>query len=62
MSRERAIEICLNVKNTVSRMTPVVRGFKNEMFESPRASEEKLLRIIKRLFKKYNLKEEEVKI
>tara|TARA_R110002074_G_scaffold371011_2_gene546036 strand:+ start:6532 stop:6720 length:189 start_codon:yes stop_codon:yes gene_type:complete len=62
MSRKRAIEICKNVRSTVSKMTPVVRGFKNEMFETPRASKEKLLRIIKRLFKKYNLKEEEVKI
>ena len=30
------------------------------MFESPRASKDKLLRITKRLFKKYDLKEEEI--
>ena len=60
MSRERAIEICRNLKKTLIKMTPVVRGFKNEMFESPRASKDKLLRITKRLFKKYDLKEEEI--
>lgn len=62
MSRIRAIEICRNLKNTVAKMKPVVRGFKNEMFESPRASKEKLIKIKKKLFKKYNLKEEEILI
>ena len=62
MSRKRAIEICKNLKATVAKMTPVVRGFKNEMFESPRASKEKLIRVKNRLLKKYNLKDEEILI
>ena len=57
MSKEKAIEICENLKQTIDKMrSPSHVEHKNEVFEIPRAKKKSLVRKRKDLMKKYNIK------
>ena len=57
MSKEKAIEICENLTQTINKMTPDNHILhKNEVFEIPRAKKSTLIKKRKILIKKYNLK------
>tara|TARA_R100000963_G_scaffold34878_1_gene30022 strand:+ start:740 stop:913 length:174 start_codon:yes stop_codon:yes gene_type:complete len=57
MSKEKAIEICENLTQTINKMrTPSHIEHKNEVFEIPRAKKTSLVRKRKDLMKKYNIK------
>jgi len=61
MARKKALKICRNLTNTITNMTPTIKAFRNEMFEAPRASKDKLVKKLKSLLKKYEIKKVEIK-
>ena len=54
--RERAIEICKNLTQTIDKIQGAPIEHKNEVFEIPRARKSALIRKKQELIKKYNLK------
>ena len=57
MNKEKAIEICKNLTQTISKMVDRVKyQSQSSAYKSPSASKHELLRIKKNLMKKYNLK------
>ena len=61
MSKERAIEICRNIKQTLSKgVTKTCTMFSNPMFDKPNVSVPILKKQLKKLLEKYNIKEEEL--
>ena len=59
--RERAIEICKNLTQTIDKIQGAPIEHKNEVFELPRADKNQLKRIKKKLIDKYNLTTEHLK-
>ena len=60
--REKAIEICNNLEQTITKM-PVTRQMihKNETYEIPRAKKPVLIKMRDKLIVKYNLTELDLK-
>jgi hypothetical protein len=57
MSKQKAIEICENLKQTIKKMIPSTQlEHKNETYETPRACKSTLIKIKNKLIKKYKLK------
>ena len=60
--RERAIEICKNLTQTIDKMTnyaPIEH--KNEVFEIPRAKKSALIKLKNEKIKKYDITDYEIK-
>tara|TARA_R100000808_G_C2096559_1_gene115074 strand:+ start:541 stop:708 length:168 start_codon:yes stop_codon:yes gene_type:complete len=54
MSKKKAIEICENLTQTISKMTDrKIIEHKNPVFEIPRAKKKDLIKIRKKLIEKY---------
>ena len=57
MSKERAVEICENLAQTIEKMIPSTQmQHKNETYEAPRARKNTLIKIKYKLIQKYKLK------
>ena len=62
MSREKAIEICKNLTQTISKMPDTVKyESKSSIHKSPSANKKDLVPIKKRLIKKYLITDNEIK-
>lgn len=60
--REKAIKICKDLNQTISKMTKGTHiEHKNEVYEIPRAKKRNLIKIRKNLINKYQLTETELK-
>ena len=61
MSKNKAIEICINLEQSINNITNKVIEFKNKMFDRPSISKDKLQSIQDRLIKKYKLTKKDLK-
>ena len=61
MSKNRAIEICKNLEQSINTMNNKVIEFKNKMFDRPSISRDKLQEIQQKVMKKYKLTREDLK-
>ena len=61
MSKNKAIEICINLEQSINNITNKVIEFKNKMFDRPSISKDKLESIQDRLIKKYKLTKKDLK-
>ena len=59
--KEKAIEICNNLEQTISKAIDVILRNSNPMFDKPTISSLKLKNIQKDLIKKYNLTTKDLK-
>ena len=59
--KEKVIEICDNLEQTISKAMDVVLRNDNPMFDKPTASSSKLRTIQKDLMKKYNITKKDLK-
>ena len=61
MAREQALEICKNIKHTLSKtIKHTCMTFSNPMFNKPDVHQGILKRKLNRLVKEYNIKKEEL--
>ena len=58
--RERAIEICKNLTQTIDKIQGAPIEHKNEVFEIPRAKKSALIRKKQEKIDKYNITNEEI--
>ena len=61
MSKNKAIEICINLEQSINNITNKVIELKNKMFDRPSISMDKLQSIQDRLIKKYKLTKKDLK-
>jgi len=62
MARERALEICKNIKKTLDKAnTNICNKFNNSMFDKPNVHHQGILkRKLKSLLKEYNINKKEL--
>ena len=58
--RQRAIEICKNLTQTIDRMKGTVIEHKNEVFEIPRANKSALIKLRQEKINKYKITQKEI--
>ena len=59
--KEKVIEICNNLEQTITKAMDVIIANKNSMFDKPTASASKLKAIQKELMKKYEVTKKDLR-
>jgi len=59
--KEKVIEICNNLEQTITKAMDVIITNKNSMFDKPTASSSKLKSIQKELMKKYKITKKDLR-